>query len=344
MVGEMDLDTFVISEVMIHDVPRGGHDATEMTLTDAPITLDTQLRRYFFEKITGSLRARGVEVVMDQSQDATVRDAIARVLRSSTALAQQSRLMAERLHQVQTGVNPPGLLTVISGTVDRQPAVTVLKLEREQGIRFRVRRVRGQSTVDLQFLRDLTLTNKTKVFKTSLFTAAERTGTISGRVSDDQRGLEQGRGVADFFLNTYLGCQLRVNPARTTFEFVQTSERFFNEHVQNPETRGRYQVALLSTMQDQRLDISPRSFASTHLATADRSAYNQALRDAGLDPGAAFEKDLSLVKVTGFRMTFESGMVLVGGRDDLRERVHIRGEDDSPGVDIMDAIKQLRGR
>lgn len=342
----MDPSTFAISEVMIHDVPRGGHDVAEMTLTDAPITLDAQLRRYFLEKITGSLRARGVEVLMDPSQDATVRDAIAKVLRSSSALAHQSRLMAKRLHQVQTGVNPPGLLTVISGTVDGRPALSILKLEREQGIRFRVRRVGGQSTVDLQFLRDLTLTNKTRVFKTSLFTteAAGRSEMIVGKVSDDQRGLEQGRGVADFFLGTYLGCQLRLNPARTTFEFVQAAERFFNEHVQNPETRGRYQVALLSTMQDQRLDISPRSFATTHLETADRPAYTQALRDAGINPDTAFEKDLSLVKVNGFRMTFENGMVLVGGPDDLRERVHIRSRQEPPGVDITDAIKQLRGR
>lgn len=331
---------------MIHDVPRGGHDASEMTLTDAPITLDDQLRRYFFQKITGSLQARGVEVAADLSQEAIVRNAIASVLSDPGTLPAQSRLMAERLHQVQTGVNPPGLLTVITGSVDNEPAVSVLKLEREQGIRFRVRRVQGRSTVDLQFLRDLTLTNKTKVFKTSLFTAGDRhrSETICGRVSDDQRGLNQGRGVADFFLNTYLGCELRVNPARATFEFVQASERFFNEQVHNPETRGRYQVALLSTMQDQRLDISPRSFATTHLDTADRPAYTQALRDAGLDPGAAFEKDLALVKVNGFRMTFENGMVLVGGQEDLRDRVQIHSADDTPGVDINDAIKQLHGR
>ena len=343
----MNLGTFSIDTVMIHDVPRGGHDAAEMTLTDAPIQLDDQLRQYFHGKIVNSLQARGVDVVADPAQDPCVCDAVVRIVGDHGALAQHSRVMAERLHAVQTGVNPPGLLTVISGSVDGASAVAVLKLEREQGIRFQVRRVNGRSTVDLQFLRDLTLTNKTKVFKTSLFVVAypKHPGSLTGRVSDDQRGLGSGRGVADFFLSTFLGCQLLISPARGTFEFVQAAESFFNESVPSPEKRGRYQVALLSTMQDQHLDVTPRSFAASHLESADRPGFLERVRQTGLDPTSAFEKDLSLVRVSGFRMSFENGMVLVGASNDLRDRVHIRSEGaDRPGVDINDAVQQLRGR
>jgi hypothetical protein len=65
----------------------------------------------------------------------------------------------------------------------------------------------------------------------------------------------------------------------------------------------------------------------------------------GVDPMVAFEKDTSLVKVNGFKMTFESGMVLVGRRDDLNNRVKIRPEDaPQPGVDVNDALKRLQGR
>ena len=337
---------FAIESVMIHDVPRGGRDSSEMTLTDAPINLDDQLREYFRSKITNSLKTRGVEVIIDPCQDSTVYDAVARIIVDSSSLAEQSQLIARRLHTVQTGVNPPGLLTVIFGTADDKPAVAILKLEREEGIRFQVHDVDGHLTVDLEFLRDLTLTNKTKVFKTSLFSLTDpsRSQSVAGSVSDDQRGQIQGRGVADFFLSTFLGCQLRISPARATLEFVQAAEEFFNDTVRNPEKRGRYQVALLSTMQDQQLDVTPHEFAALHLDTADRPAFLDRVGQYGLAPGAAFEKDTSLVKIKGFRMTFENGMVLVGGPDDLRDRVRIRGEDEEPGVDIKDAVKQLRGR
>jgi hypothetical protein len=242
-VKELD---FAISTVMIHDVPRGDSDATEMTLTDAPIQLDDQLREYFRSKIATSLQ-RGVDVIIDPTQDSTVCDAIVGIIREPASLPDQSRVIAARLHKVQTGVNPAGLVTVIYGTSDGHPAVSILKLEREEGIRFQVQNVQGRLTVDLQFLRDLTLTNKTKVFKTSLFFLEDpsRPESIIGKVADDQRGQVQGRGVADFFLSTFLGTQLRISPARATLEFVQAAEEFFNDSVRNPEKRGQYQVALL---------------------------------------------------------------------------------------------------
>jgi len=342
-VRELD---FEISSVIIHDVPRGGRDAADMTLTDAPIQLDDQLREYFRSKITTSLQTRGIDVVIDPTQDSTVCDAIAGILRAPASLPDQSRVIATRLHKVQTGVNPAGLVTVIYGTSDGRPVVSILKLEREEGIRFQVQEIQGRLTVDLQFLRDLTLTNKTKVFKTSIFFLEDpsRPESIVGKVADDQRGQVQGRGVADFFLSTFLGTQLRISPARATLEFVQAAEEFFNDSVKNPEKRGQYQVALLSTMQDQQLDVTPQEFAANHLNTADRPKFLERVGQHGLPPGTAFEKDTSLVKVKGFRMVFENGMVLVGGSDDLRERVHIRGDNAEPGVDIKDAIKVIRGR
>lgn len=223
-----------------------------------------------------------------------------------------------------------------------------MKLEREQGLRFRIKTVGGRRVVDLEFLRDLTLTDKTKVFKTSLLTTEDgraEASTILGRVSDDQRGSETSAGVATFFLGTFLGCRLRDSPEKSTLEFVQAADGFINESVESAERQGRYQIALLAAMQDQSAEIRPRSFARTHLDAADRSAFLNRVRDAGLDPDTPFAKDTSLVKVDGFKMTFHSGMVLVGSQADLRERVDIRADDaPTPGVDINDAIKKLKGR
>ena len=55
--------------------------------------------------------------------------------------------------------------------------------------------------------------------------------------------------------------------------------------------------------------------------------------------------DFSLIKINGFKMVFESGMVLVGKSGDLADRVSIRPENATlPGVDINDTIKRLGGR
>jgi hypothetical protein len=97
------------------------------------------------------------------------------------------------------------LLCVLQVEVGTQPGIAVMKLEREQGIRFKIEVTDGRVAVDLQLLRDLTLTNKTKVFKTALLIVPDPTQpiTMTGRVSDNQRGRIDGRGVADFFLGTF---------------------------------------------------------------------------------------------------------------------------------------------
>lgn len=343
----MDLDSFQITAAVVHDVPQGGRDDEEPVLTDAPIMLDPPLAAYFRGKIVKSL-GRGVEVVVDPDGSPCVRDVVSGLLADPARLVELSRTVAEHLHAVQSGRNSSGLLTVLLGRTDEGACVSVLKLEREEGLRFKIDTDQtGRKTVDLELLRELTLTNKTKVFKTSLLMLGSQGDTQSmyGRVSDDQRGRDDGVGVATFYLATFLGCQLKANPETVTLDFVQASERFFNEEIANPEKRGRYQVALLAAMQDNNMDILPSEFASTSLEPVDRSPYAQALRDVGVDPAVPFQKDTSLVKIDGFRMQFESGMVLVGKKDDLDQRVDIHPSSaDSPGVEIKDTIKRLSGR
>lgn len=344
----MNVSTFAIDAVMVHDVPRGNDRDDQLTLTDEPIELDQDLDAYFRRKILVSLRERGLEVVADENEDDTVRTAVAGIIADPRRLVEDSRIIARRLDDVQTGRNPPGLLAVIAGTVDDKRCASVLKLEREQGLRFRIELVHGRRVVDLEFLRNLTLTDKTKVFKTSVLTVESgrpRAGAIIGRASDDQRGTETATGVATFFLGTFLGCRLRDSPEKTTLEFVQAADGFINKVVRSSERRGRYQVALLATMQDQTAEIRPRTFAEEHLDPVDRPLFLERVREGGLDPERPFPKDTTLVRVAGFKMTFSSGMVLVGSQEDLRERVNIRPDNAPvPGVDVNDAIKKLRGR
>jgi len=299
----VNLKTFSIAKVMIHDVPRGNDTQEQLILTDDPIALDADLRLYFQRKIIGSLEERGVEVVADPNEDQTVRHAVAGILAKPSGLPVASRAIAQRLNEVQSGRNPAGLLAVASGTVGGKPCVSVLKLEREQGLRFRINIVKQRRVVDLEYLRDLTLTDKTKVFKTSILVVGGRSkataSNISGRVSDDQRGNDAAAGVATFFLSTFLGCRLRDSPEKTTLAFVNATDTFINEDVADPEQRGKYQVALLATMQDRTAEIRPRTFGNANLDEIDLANYLNRVRAAGIDPNVPFLKDARLVKISG---------------------------------------------
>lgn len=341
----MNLDQAVLGEVMIHDVPHGGSD-DEPTLTNAPVQLDAGLRAYFLNKLTNSLKTRGVDVVANRDGDSTVCTAVARILLDRHALAVQSRQIATRLAAAQNGHNSAGLLTVIAVDLGGQNAVAVMKLEREQGIRFDIDRSGRYARVNLELLRQLTLTNKTKVFKTALLCAADpdNPSTITGRASDNQRGITEGQGVADFFLGTFLGCTLALNPAHTTKQFVGAVTEFVNDTELGADTRGRYTIALLSELHNNREDIAPRQFVAEHIAPEHRPALLDHLRDQGIDPATGFQKDTSLIRYDKIRIRFESGILVVGNGQDVRDHVRIRRDDEPPGADINDVIRNIAGR
>jgi hypothetical protein len=344
----MNPDSFQVGSAIVHDVPRP-EEGSQPVLTDAPVELDDALRNYFRRKVTQSLKTRGVEVVADQTGNPVVRDAVKRIRADERTLAKESKKIAQHLFDVQTKRNSPGLVTVVVGTTDAGPCVSVIKLEREEGVRVRLDLVDGQRIIDLEFLRDLTLTDKTKVFKTSILVLddPDNAGSLYGAVSDDQRGRMEGGGVANFFLYTFLGCKLRENPEKVTLEFFDGAEEFINEDVPDPAKKARYQVALLATMQDNVMDLRPRGFANSHLDAHDRPTFLERITGKGIDPDTAFQKDTGLIhnKVKGFKLIFESGMTLLGRREDLDERVHLPSEDDaSSDVRISDAIRRLQGR
>ncbi|QXC60781.1 hypothetical protein KSP35_21050 [Aquihabitans sp. G128] len=77
----------------------------------------------------------------------------------------------------------------------------------------------------------------------------------------------------------------------------------------------------------------------------DRPQASSRFREAGVDPRMPFPKDTTMVKANGFRLTFESGMVLVGSAADLEERVDLSlAEAKSPKVTVDDPVKRLEGR
>jgi hypothetical protein len=343
----MNIASLQISELVVHSVPQKTDEVEQLTLTEAPIALDAELRGYFEGKIRDSLSEDGLQVVADDLSSNVVRDGVLAIARDTNALVPASRLFAEHLYAVQNGRNPPGLLVAATGSVDDDgDVVVVLKLERQRGVHFTIAEIDGHNVVDLEFLRRLTLTDKTRIFKTALLRLEDSDDalTLYGSASDDQRGRDQ-IGIADFFLSTFLGCKLRTNPAKATGDFVLAVQRFINNDVPSGERKARYLVAMQARLDDQVLDIAPRNFAETQLLAQDRPAFLERVVEQGLSPDAAFQKDTSLVKTAKFRVLFEHGMVLLAARDDLAEdRLEITDAANGAIVQISDSISRLDGR
>lgn len=342
MIDREDLDSFEVTSAVVHYVPTDRDDPeSDLLLTDGVIDLSGGLDSYFRDKIVERLKGKGLEVLNDPDGNPCVPDAVDVVDADTEGLIEASHRIAVHLDSIQSAVNSSGLLAVVHGQLHDRSCLAILKLERERGVRFAISTVDGRHTVDLELLRNLTLTDKTKVYKTALL-AASSTGQVEGLVADDQRGTGGGRQIAGFFLSEFLGCKPRVPAAQTTFAFVKAANESFNNDVPSPERQGRYQVALLAEMQSTTADIRPSTFATQHLDPLDRQPLLNRVREAGVDPSAFFAKDTSLVKASRFKMTFTSGMVLVGSRESLDENVQLP-EDAASGepVKLNDTVQNL---
>lgn len=236
-----------------------------------------------------------------------------------------SRGVAEHLYTTQTGQNSTGLLTFIRGKVDDHRCFGILKLQKEEGARFQLQEIEGHRTFTLERMKQLMLTDSTRVFKASLFRLAQPDSeTVVGLVSDEQRSYFARREIADFFLGRFLGCRPTDDPDTTTKDVFYATEDFINTGVSDPGKMANYQLALLSEMNSQRGQFDPVRFASDHFDVEHRQGYLRHLREQSL-PDHTFDKDTTRIegRIQQMRLDFEEGVKITGGRDAWEETVKV---------------------
>jgi hypothetical protein len=157
-----DLGTFRIEKAIVHEVPqryvRKGSGGPNLSEIESP--LDQDLANYFERKVAGSLAEAALDVLFDPTASSPipdlVRDSVGSRKQSFVAISQD---MAKHLHEVQTGVNPAGLLAVLQGTVAGRRCLAILKLEKESGVRVEQLQIDGKRTLSVLNVRDLILTD-----------------------------------------------------------------------------------------------------------------------------------------------------------------------------------------
>jgi hypothetical protein len=303
------------------------------------------LKDYFRDKIRDTLIEKGHQVAGDPDAPTDVLDTIANHLRGQDDLLACSRHLATNLYQTQSGSNSAGLLIALSGTANGTPALAILKLERQQGVRvMREMNDKGQLHFNMSHLRDLMLNERTRVFKAAVFALAGD-GSIEGVVSDEQRGSRQDE-VATFFLSKFLGCQLRVSSQAATKAFFTASLGWINDRVEDPDSKTKYLVAVIAEMNSEDRDLDPSEFARRSLDADNRDGFLRYLA-ANEVPGTVFEKNVKLIKsqLRAMRIDIENNIVVLVPPDQT-DKVSFGTDaaDDTQITSIKGALRGFRGR
>ncbi|GIF09512.1 nucleoid-associated protein [Actinoplanes siamensis] len=331
-----------VTQVIMHIVPKAkkGDDAAEpLQLSDAACNLQDGVREELQARMRLQLSSAGREVAQDPNTVSKVPGIISNFLTASGGdFVSTSRQLATALREVQTGINSGGMLLVADCRLSGVPGILIVKFEQERGLRAQPTNENGQKVFDMEYLRDLFLTSRSRVFKVGLFARSGMAeGMLNGWVADKQGA--SGR-VAAFFLEDYLGCRHLEEPQEITKRFFETSFEWINTRVVNPSSRGRYAIAIMAEMQNQNPQLSTDRFAEVNMdADGDADDYSNYLESRNVPK--MFNKDKGLIASRIDRMQFkftsgavvyfplsalEDGSVDVEELDDMRTQITLVGE------------------
>lgn len=317
-----------ISNVTVHDVPKHKKNETtaQIDYSERESALTDELKVFFVTKVAEAVTSKGFKVLFNPDSASPVPELIKSIMCGPIEpFVDSSKQISKHLYDIQTGWNPAGIVVVLKGSVNNNKVVVVLKLERDEGARLK--KNSRQHFIDIESVRDLMLTKKTRLYKVGFFfDRSDFNSDFDGYVCDNQISIESTAGVAKFFLEQYLGCRLYDDTRKLTRNFFESTKEFILR-VETPIKRATYYEHLLSYMNRQIRTIDPREFSVTYLDQDDRQIYEDHLSrfNVQLSP---FEKDNDLITahIEKMMIDFDNDVSIISRNGELGNRVTLTDE------------------
>jgi hypothetical protein len=337
----MKLNTLTLDNMIIHRIPRKSDDGGDPVFSDVADPQADDVRGFFRQRLSGVMASKGLLIERDPQGDPTTADAVDAILADAKTLVAQSRIIGQRLHDVQDKRSPEGILLVATGKIDGLPCVGLLKLEHERGVRAEEEQVKGGRRFRVVLHRDLLLTQKTVVFKGAVFRMkSAKSTTLTGMGSD----LQVVGHMAAFFLTRFLGCRLLDEPGVSTERYFDAAEQWIAS-VPDAERKARYEIALLAQMHADTKTIDPDKFARETLTVDEHQPFIAHLGGQGV-AATPFPKDTSQIdtRIKRLAYVFNSGLRLIGPPEAVEEHVTVKERSSGTRVTIDDGIADIRTR
>ncbi len=345
----VDISRLDIERVIIHEIMKQALSEHKEPphYSEIESSLNDEIRLFLKDKIIKTIgSSRSYEVVFEENSNSPIPEIVRNLVNiNDSDFILLSKNIANHLNNIQSGRSPGGLVTIIMGNIQNRKVIGILKLEREEGARLEQTQREGRPTYDILHLRDLILTEKTKLFKIGLFFKGglEEFG-YEGKVCDNQLSYTSNREVAEFFLTSFLGCRLAGDPKVETKEFFSVSQEFFKEKIEDPVVQMKYNLHLLSYVSNEGRIINPRVFASSNLNTMHRQPYVNYLNEKGVRTTDII-RDTSLIerRINKMILEFENDIKIIGSQEGFEQKVSLETlEDGRTKAEVVSRLKNIR--
>ena len=334
--AKIDYSQLIIERLIIQDVPR--HKKNEEgtpIFSENEGTITDGLKLFFQDKVKAALNSdQAFKVCLRDETDSSVPRCVRTILNSDDEFIESSKEIATNLFNFQKGSNSAGILLIIKARIINHHVCVILKLERDNGAQLVLDHT--TRTFNVEEVRDLMLTKKTKVFKVALLVNRDDYAIdYDGVLMDYQINIKDKKGTNSFFLD-FMGCFPFDDPKMATKNFYNLTREFI-DGITDVLIRAKYVQDLNSYLQMNQNTISPREFANNYMIeTEHKNQYEQFL----LSKSFAFEtytKDNTLINshVEKILLQFENGISIMGSNGSLEGKVNLQRNEQT---DICTAI------
>lgn len=349
------LRRLIIDKFVVHDIPskfsvkslkeNPGQRNLEPKLSDIETPFSDKLQKFFHNKIKESIGSPNSFDIEYIDKIKKVPNEIDRFFNDSNTLIDMSQNIANHLYYTQNARNPGGLLLFIVCHAGDRNAIAILKVEREEGVQIqRETTIDGYKHFRLDHIQNLIFTDKTKLFKIVLFYKEER--NTMGILSDQQMGYNNGKDVANYFLNDFLGCKLTKEPSVQTKKFFEITQEYINESNMNSEEKDRVITHLVSALTNNSNTINPRYFAENCLKPQYADTYIDLLKEKEVD-SYSFVKDISLIsnRLKHSEYIFQSGIKVMGLKEEIQNHLFLSSLGNGmTKVEIVDLLEKVSSK
>ena len=333
-----------ITNTIVHDVPKHkkGENTSQVEYSERESDLTDELKLFFKDKVSEAIGSRGFKVIFNDSTPSPVPQLLRNILNGkSSSFVTSSKEISKHLYDIQMGWNPPGIVVVIKGHVREKKVVVVMKLERDEGARLK--KHNRDHYIDIESVRDLMLTKKTRLYKVGLlFDRNVFKVDFDGFICDNQISVESTFGVAKFFLEQFFGCELYDDTKKLTRNFYEATKEYI-VRIEDPIKRATYYEHLLSYMNRPLRTIDPNDFMVNHFDQSDRQSYTEHLNRAQVEL-IPFEKDTELVKghITKMMIDFENDISIISRNGEIGNKIKLTNEGNGlTKAEVISKIKKI---
>src|SRR5579862_5657534 len=332
MITSDDLAATTIRHVIFHDVPEKDREGAAVPLlSDVETKVDASQKNHLLKKLTrviGSTKAYPVRFLPDTASPLPKQ---ARLLTTSSFNAKKfidgSRELAKYLFEQHTRATSPGLLCAIYATSGSNPAIVLMKLEREQGAQLELSGKAGERTFSMSVLNDLVLTDGTRLFKSAMFIRmGDGDDDFKSQACEAQNAVFSSEDLAKYWIR-FLGCGFLQEPRVTTERFFRSTLEFISNVVTESTVKASIYEHLQSQMKANTRSFAPQTFIQEYVPDEYQEPYREYLEAAKI-PLSQFRKDVADIKNSLERKLYKTkkgGMISAPA--DVEDFIEIRAED-----------------